>query len=129
MHVFLEPFCSKSPLHILLEIRNTYFSLKLETCISNIGNAQVTYGAENSEQKQGIERIRHSILEILPPEPRKVEGKFLMSVDHCFPVKGHGTVLTGTVLQASPPRSLLEHLKTFRGHFQIRSEDFPCHVC
>ena len=39
------------------------------------------------------------ILEVVPGEPRFVKGDFLMSVDHCFAIKGHGTVLTGTVLQ------------------------------
>lgn len=29
---------------------------------------------------------------------RKKSGNFLFAVDHCFPIKGQGTVLTGTVL-------------------------------
>ena len=29
---------------------------------------------------------------------RRSDGPFLFSVDHCFPIKGQGTVLTGTVL-------------------------------
>ncbi len=37
---------------------------------------------------------------------RAVDAPFLFSVDHCFSVKGHGTVITGTVLsgavQAAP---------------------------
>lgn len=32
-------------------------------------------------------------------EAAKKHGGFLMFVDHCFPVKGQGTVLTGTVMQ------------------------------
>lgn len=30
---------------------------------------------------------------------RKPAGSFILAVDHCFPIKGQGTVLTGTVLQ------------------------------
>lgn len=30
---------------------------------------------------------------------RDTSGNFLFSVDHCFPIKGQGTVMTGTVLQ------------------------------
>lgn len=30
---------------------------------------------------------------------RSSYGNFLFSVDHCFPIKGQGTVMTGTVLQ------------------------------
>lgn len=32
------------------------------------------------------------------PERKKKDGPFLFSVDHCFGIKGQGTVLTGTVL-------------------------------
>ncbi len=32
---------------------------------------------------------------------RDASGPFLFSVDHCFPIKGKGTVLTGTVLSGS----------------------------
>ncbi|XP_028680079.1 selenocysteine-specific elongation factor [Erpetoichthys calabaricus] len=32
---------------------------------------------------------------------RKSTGSFLMSVDHCFLIRGQGTVMTGTVLQGS----------------------------
>jgi len=41
-----------------------------------------------------IERLRE--MTILPR--RSDEGPFLMSIDHCFPIKGQGTVLTGTIL-------------------------------
>lgn len=30
---------------------------------------------------------------------RDASGNFLFSVDHCFSIKGQGTVMTGTVLQ------------------------------
>lgn len=37
---------------------------------------------------------------MVPPHPRQQLAKpFLFAVDHCFPIKGQGTVLTGTVLQ------------------------------
>ncbi len=35
------------------------------------------------------------------PERRSDSGPFLFSVDHCFSIKGQGTVLTGTVLNGS----------------------------
>ena len=46
-----------------------------------------------------MEALIEMILAVVPDRPRAVEGEFLMSVDHCFAIKGHGTVLTGTVLQ------------------------------
>ena len=30
-----------------------------------------------------------------------VQAPFYYAIDHCFPIKGHGTVLTGTVLSGS----------------------------
>lgn len=32
------------------------------------------------------------------PERKNKDGGFLFSVDHCFGIKGQGTVLTGTIL-------------------------------
>jgi len=32
---------------------------------------------------------------------RNESGPFVFSVDHCFGIKGQGTVMTGTVLQGS----------------------------
>ncbi len=32
---------------------------------------------------------------------RNKDGPFLFSVDHCFGIRGQGTVLTGTVLSGS----------------------------
>lgn len=42
------------------------------------------------------------VFKLVPNQPRAVGGAFLMAMDHCFAVKGHGTVLTGTVLQVTP---------------------------
>ena len=32
---------------------------------------------------------------------RSCSGSFVFSVDHCFPIRGQGTVMTGTVLSGS----------------------------
>lgn len=42
-----------------------------------------------------IETIRQSTF---LPERKNKDGSFLYSVDHCFGIRGQGTVLTGTVL-------------------------------
>lgn len=43
------------------------------------------------------------IMRIAPAQPRQAAGPFLFAVDHCFGIRGQGTVLTGTVLQVAPP--------------------------
>ena len=37
---------------------------------------------------------------VFVPE-RSASGPFVFSVDHCFPIRGQGTVMTGTVLSGS----------------------------
>ena len=48
---------------------------------------------------QGIEQIKDALAAILEPRKRDVEGSLLMPIDHAFPIKGHGTVVTGTILR------------------------------
>ena len=70
--------------------------------LDDVGGGEGTGpGAEN------MEALKEAILKMVPNQPREVHGPFLMAVDHCFAIKGQGTVLTGTVLQVSGlnPRS------------------------
>ena len=48
---------------------------------------------------QGIEQLKDALAAILEPQQRDVEGSLLMPIDHAFPIKGHGTVVTGTILR------------------------------
>ena len=50
----------------------------------------------------GFDGLKKEIDSQISREPeikRNFEANFVFAVDHCFPIKGHGTVLTGTVLQ------------------------------
>ena len=47
--------------------------------------------------QQLIETLQDSI--VIPQ--RKAEGNFMMLIDHCFPIKGKGSVVTGTVIEGS----------------------------
>ena len=49
----------------------------------------------------GIEALKATLMDVIPEVKRKRDGggAFLFAVDHCFPVKGQGTVLTGTTLR------------------------------
>jgi selenocysteine-specific elongation factor len=48
---------------------------------------------------QGIEQLKDALAAILEPRQRDVEGSLLMPIDHAFPIKGHGTIVTGTILR------------------------------
>ena len=56
---------------------------------------------------EGTETLVRDLLRLVaqaPPRPVRVgplSGHFLFAVDHCFALKGQGTVLTGTVLSGS----------------------------
>ncbi len=56
-------------------------------------------GGQADAAPLGIEDLKSALVGLVPAVPRPVSGPFLFAVDHCFPIKGQGTVLTGTVLQ------------------------------
>jgi len=62
-------------------------------------------GGKDSNEKLGLQELINELEKhILLPEQKikQNEGNsFLMAVDHCFAIKGVGTVLTGTILQGT----------------------------
>ncbi len=48
---------------------------------------------------EGFDTLKSSLLERLKPPTRLSKGPFWVVIDHHFPLKGHGTILTGTILQ------------------------------
>ena len=51
------------------------------------------------EPSQGLEAVCAEVLGMVPTQPRIIGPHFLFAIDHCFVIKGQGTVFTGTVLQ------------------------------
>lgn len=49
----------------------------------------------------GLDNLLTTITNTVELPNRLHEGNFFFSVDHCFPIKGQGTVITGTVLSGS----------------------------
>ena len=45
----------------------------------------------------GIDKLKESLYSILTTPIRQTEGPFKMPIDHAFPIKGTGTVITGTI--------------------------------
>jgi len=64
-------------------------------------------GADYSERDQKFESDTSELIEVLIPRlkipDRALEQhkKFICAVDHCFPIKGKGTIMTGTILQGN----------------------------
>eukprot|EP01105_Mastigella_eilhardi_P002246 TRINITY_DN1271_c0_g1_i3.p1 TRINITY_DN1271_c0_g1~~TRINITY_DN1271_c0_g1_i3.p1 ORF type:complete len:533 (-),score=93.32 TRINITY_DN1271_c0_g1_i3:750-2135(-) len=64
------------------------------------GNAEAAAGAE------GLTEIKRCLLkyvdeQLVSQRKQAVASPFLMAVDHCFPIKGQGTVMTGTILRGT----------------------------
>ncbi len=47
----------------------------------------------------GIANLIETLTKSVFIPKRNISGNFLFSIDHCFAIKGQGTVMTGTVLQ------------------------------
>ncbi|KAL0278758.1 UNVERIFIED_CONTAM: hypothetical protein PYX00_000483 [Menopon gallinae] len=61
------------------------------------GSPIVTASALNNHVKELVDALQKAVF--LPD--RSADKPFLFAVDHCFGIKGKGTVMTGTVLQGS----------------------------
>ncbi len=61
----------------------------------------VDYVSVSARTGFGIEKLRKKLLAFLAPPDRQEDGPLRIPVDHAFPVTGHGTVLTGTILRGS----------------------------
>ena len=52
-------------------------------------------------QAQGIDELIQQIVKCVPLHPNPPTGPFKFAIDHCFDIRGQGTVLTGTALSGS----------------------------
>jgi len=65
------------------------------------GNKNVNKTFTNNGNSMGIENLIDVIQQEVRMPSRNVNGPLYYAIDHCFQIKGHGTVLTGTVLSGS----------------------------
>jgi selenocysteine-specific elongation factor len=63
------------------------------------GDASMINAVKN--ETLNVDTLIKVLQEKLPPPRRTNNGPFYFSIDHCFPIKGMGTVMTGTVLNGS----------------------------
>ena len=49
----------------------------------------------------GIDSLLDTIQAHIKIPKRNTEGNFYFAIDHCFAIKGHGTIITGTILKGS----------------------------
>ena len=83
-------------------LANTFKATKFKDC-EMVPIAARPGGADNmaagGEPPVGVDvLVDHLMSRVTEAHGRHKSGDFLFAVDHCFPIKGQGTVLTGTVL-------------------------------
>ncbi|MHA1902821.1 MAG: selenocysteine-specific translation elongation factor [Candidatus Thorarchaeota archaeon] len=72
---------------------------KTKAIVDDVGFKNVKYVDTSALRNEGFESLRDALIDIIKLKPRESAGTFLMPIDHAFPVKGHGTVVTGTILR------------------------------
>jgi selenocysteine-specific elongation factor len=81
------------------QLQKTFATTKFANCpMVEIAAAP---GAQDGAKSIGVQKLLDTLLENMVIPKRDASGPFMFSVDHCFPIKGQGTVLTGTILSGS----------------------------
>jgi|TARA_B100001142_G_scaffold151135_1_gene151789 selenocysteine-specific elongation factor len=81
-------------------LKKTFSATKFKDCVMT--SVAVRPGSDNmvpcDETPIGVDALVAQLLIHVPELKPRRTGNFLCAIDHCFPVRGQGTVLTGTVL-------------------------------
>jgi len=77
----------------------TQVETQMRKIIEDAGFKNVEFVRVSAQRGVGIDNLREALLRVLVPRVRDVDGPLLMPIDHGFPIKGHGTVTTGTILR------------------------------
>lgn len=92
-----EKQIEKMKLRLKKTLENTKFAESPMVCVA----AHPGSDQNNNTNKiisVGLDELIETIQSYVPIPTRVISGPFIFAIDHCFPIKGQGTVLTGTVL-------------------------------
>jgi selenocysteine-specific elongation factor len=82
----------------------------------------VAYAAKpQSGEPIGLEELRKTLSHINIPKRNYTNDSFLMSVDHCFSIKGQGSVATGTLLRGTLQLNQLVEVVGHHGIHKVKS--------
>ncbi|KRX89904.1 Selenocysteine-specific elongation factor [Trichinella pseudospiralis] len=101
------------------------FQRRLRKTLQNTSFADVPMIAvsalDEAEKSETLKTLIDCLVDQVYCPHRSAEGKFLFYVDHCFNVKGQGTVLTGTVISGSVGVKSVVEIPTLNEKRKIKS--------
>jgi selenocysteine-specific elongation factor len=74
---------------------------KIRTILADTSFTDTEFVRISALKGEGIDELRAALLQVLTPRDRDSENPLSIPIDHAFPVKGHGTVVTGTIQRGS----------------------------
>ena len=86
--------CQSSRLHSRAFVLPTLPSM-FAVSLSSAGSA------DTPGQAVGIDDLIQQIVKCVPVQPAPPNGAFKFAIDHCFAIRGQGTILTGTALSGT----------------------------
>ncbi len=72
---------------------------QMRSIVGDLPFDDVRFVCVSAKTGDGVDELRSVLGDMLSPRPRDNRGPFMMPIDHAFPVRGHGTVVTGTILR------------------------------
>ncbi|KRZ85777.1 Selenocysteine-specific elongation factor [Trichinella sp. T8] len=101
------------------------FQRRLRKTLQNTSFADVPMvpvsALDEEEKSQTLKTLIDRLVDQVYCPHRSAEGKFLFYVDHCFNIKGQGTVLTGTVISGSVGVKSVVEIPTLNEKRKIKS--------
>ncbi|KRX40494.1 Selenocysteine-specific elongation factor, partial [Trichinella murrelli] len=101
------------------------FQRRLRKTLQNTSFADVPMvpvsALDEEEKSQTLKTLIGCLVDQVYCPHRSAEGKFLFYVDHCFNIKGQGTVLTGTVISGSVGVKSVVEIPTLNEKRKIKS--------
>ncbi len=81
------------------EERLAQIEAKVQSIMSSSGLLNYEIVRVSARTGYGIDSLHAALYRLVKPKERDRDGPFLLPIDHAFPKKGHGTVVTGTILR------------------------------
>lgn len=85
----------------LTETKIAAASINSSSSAANVTLSSSQSASYSSNETIGIDTLVDLIRRTVQLPSRNTQLPFYFAIDHCFPIKGHGTILTGTVLSGS----------------------------